>query len=305
MTTACAGARQAPSVVTANLFCLASMLVWSAGLPAAEVVIPLLPPITLSAARLVLATAALLPLWWLAEGRSILTANWRAGIYVGTTFGFGTICFTLGQAKTDPVTVAILSAAMPIVGTVLEVLFDGKRTTKALVIGIGLSVAGALVALDPDSGSPAFGLGAIIMLASVVLYAVGSRLTITALPDMTPLGRTTITLAGATLVTTAVAVADVARGGPVADWGGLHMGAWGALALYSIGSLAIAQLLWIKAVGRIGITLSALHINATPFYVMLVLFALGGDWHWRQAVGAALVGLGVVVAQGLVGRKRS
>ena len=33
---------------------------------------------------------------------------------------------------------------------------------------------------------------------------------------------------------------------------------------------------------------------------MLIMFALGGHWSWSQAAAAALVGLGVLVAQGLV-----
>lgn len=34
-----------------------------------------------------------------------------------------------------------------------------------------------------------------------------------------------------------------------------------------------------------------------PFYVMLILVALGGDWSWLRAIGAAVVALGVLLAQ--------
>ena len=68
----------------------------------------------------------------------------------------------------------------------------------------------------------------------------------------------------------------------------------------AIGGLAISQVLWIMSIGSLGIAMSSLHINATPFYVMLILFALGGAWNWTQATAAAVVGLGVLVAQGLV-----
>jgi hypothetical protein len=33
---------------------------------------------------------------------------------------------------------------------------------------------------------------------------------------------------------------------------------------------------------------------------MLILFALGGLWNWPQAFAAALVGLGVLIAQGIL-----
>ena len=35
------------------------------------------------------------------------------------------------------------------------------------------------------------------------------------------------------------------------------------------------------------------------------LFVLGGDWRWSQALAAAIVGLGVLVAQGLIPLRRS
>jgi membrane protein YdbS with pleckstrin-like domain len=41
-------------------------------------------------------------------------------------------------------------------------------------------------------------------------------------------------------------------------------------------------------------------MNATPFYVMLILFAMGGAWNWTQAFAAAIVGLGVLIAQGVI-----
>jgi hypothetical protein len=49
--------------------------------------------------------------------------------------------------------------------------------------------------------------------------------------------------------------------------------------------------MWIMSVERLGIGLSALHINAAPFYVMLILFLFGGSWSWTRAAAAALVGL--------------
>jgi hypothetical protein len=63
-------------------------------------------------------------------------------------------------------------------------------------------------------------------------------------------------------------------------------------------------MLWIASIGSMGIALAALHINATPFYVMIILFAMGGQWRWSQALAAAIVGLGVLVAQGIIPLRR-
>ena len=37
---------------------------------------------------------------------------------------------------------------------------------------------------------------------------------------------------------------------------------------------------------------------------MLMLFALGGSWSWTQALAAAIVGVGVLVAQDLIPLRR-
>jgi len=134
----------------------------------------------------------------------------------------------------------------------------------------------------------------------VLLFTLGSRATVTAFALLTPLGRTTVTLTGAALTTCAAAGLNALLGGAAPQWALLGFKEFAALALFSIGGLAISQMLWIMSVGSLGIALSSLHINATPFYVMGTLFALGGAWNWTQAWAAAVVALGVLVAQGIV-----
>ena len=70
---------------------------------------------------------------------------------------------------------------------------------------------------------------------------------------------------------------------------------------FAIGGLALCQLLWIVSINRIGIGMSSLHTNASPFYVMLIMFLwLSAPWNWLQAGAAALVAIGVLVAQGII-----
>jgi drug/metabolite transporter (DMT)-like permease len=66
----------------------------------------------------------------------------------------------------------------------------------------------------------------------------------------------------------------------------------------AVGSAALAQSLWIRGAAGLGILLASFHMNAVPFYVMVVMVMfLGASWNWWQAGGAALVGIGVWVAQ--------
>jgi drug/metabolite transporter (DMT)-like permease len=206
------------------------------------------------------------------------------------------------------VTAAVISATLPVVGIAIEVALDGRKLTGALVIGLLLSLIGGFMALDLSGGGLSLGIGALLCFGSVVTFALGSRLTVTAFPDQTPIGRTAVTLTGAAIATLALALVQAGLGSPPPDFSGWGWKEIGAILLFSVGSLGISQVAWIMSVERLGIGLSAIHINAAPFYVMLILFALGAPWDWVQAGAAALVGLGVLIAQGIIplpGRRRT
>ena len=98
---------------------------------------------------------------------------------------------------------------------------------------------------------------------------------------MTPTGRTRIALG--------------LSGTEVGSVAPLHLG---LLVFSSIASAALAQSLWIHGAAGLGILLASFHMNAVPFYVMVVVVLfLDGGWDWWQAGGAALVAVGVWVAQ--------
>ena len=69
------------------------------------------------------------------------------------------------------------------------------------------------------------------------------------------------------------------------------------LLIYSILGLSISQVLWIKSVADIGVGIASFHLNATPFYVMVIIFLFGGGWNWMQVVGVFIVLSGAILAQ--------
>jgi drug/metabolite transporter (DMT)-like permease len=292
----------AHGVLTANLICIASMLVWAAGLPAADVIIPLIPPLPLTAMRTGLAALVLMLVWLMIEGFGpIRHARWVKGILIGgICIALGAVFLVIGQAYTDAVTVSIITASMPIIGIALEVLLDGRRVTGALILGLGLSLFGGVIALAEGGFSLDLGLGALAAFASCAVFTWGSRATVTTFGDMTLLGRTSLTVTGGFIAALSASLAWSAMGGAPVQWPALGWQEFGALAIYGIGSLAISQILWILSIERIGIGAASLHMNAVPFYVMIFAFALGAEWSWLQTFGAGVVVVGVMVAQGMI-----
>jgi drug/metabolite transporter (DMT)-like permease len=290
------------TLATANLICMASMFVWAAGLPAADLIIPLIPPLPLTAMRTGLAAMVLMAFWLLIEGLGpIRQANWAKGVFIGfVCIGLGSVLLVIGQAYTDAVTVAIITTSMPLIGIGLEILLDGRRITAALVVGMALSLFGGLLAMGQAGLSIQLGLGALAVLGSCTAFTWGSRATVTEFPALTPLGRTAVTVTGAFIATSVISLAWTAIGGAPVQWQAIGWREIGALLLFAVGSMALSQILWITSVERIGIGAASLHMNAVPFYVMLIAFALGADWNWLQTLGALIVVAGVMIAQGMI-----
>ena len=68
--------------------------------------------------------------------------------------------------------------------------------------------------------------------------------------------------------------------------------------IFVLPSAGIAQLMWIYGAGSLGVMLASFHMNAVPFYVMVILLALSmGEWEWLRAAGVAVVVLGVLISQ--------
>jgi drug/metabolite transporter (DMT)-like permease len=53
----------------------------------------------------------------------------------------------------------------------------------------------------------------------------------------------------------------------------------------------------VKGVGEIGIAIASFHLNAAPFYVMIVMVAFGQSLQITQVIGAAILAFGVILSQ--------
>lgn len=291
----------AKTLFTANLICMASLFAWAAGLPAASLLIEITPSMQLGTLRILMAAGALLPLWLLVDGhRALAAAPWLRGIAIGSLFAISNWFMIEAQALSGAVTVAVITAAMPIIGITLEVVLDRRAVTLTLIIGLLLAVIGGVMVLDLRNGGFSLGLGALIGLVSIICYTLGSRLAVTALPGLSAIGQASLTISGAAITLSLLTGLRAAGGMELVGFQAWGLKEIGALAIFAVGGLAAAQVLWILGVSKLGVGVAALHANAGPFYVMLILFSLGAPWVWGQVGAAALVVLGVLVAQGVI-----
>ena len=288
------------SILKSNLTCFSAMAMWAFAFPIAEVLLLSWGTITLVLARQFIAVAVLFACWlWLDGWSKVIGANWRRGISIGGIgFGLGAPTFLVGQYLSDAVTPAIAASMMPIIGAILEVTLDGRRMRPQLLLGILLALAGGLMATGSRIDEGNFGWGSLLCLLSVVLFAWGTRATTQEFRALSFVGQTTITLAGSLLIICGVYILLLLFDLPGTGIRPLDIRDTALLAFTSIASLALAQFLWIRGASGLGILLASLHMNAVPFYVMVILvLMLDASWNWWQAAGAVLVAAGVMLAQ--------
>lgn len=280
-----------------NAIAVASMITWSAAFPAAEILLETWNPTALITARLVLVGLFTLPLWLVVDGaQAVRAARWLPGLAIGGLgFGLGAWLLLVAQALTDPVTVAIIASACPVAAVICEMIWERRRLTRGFALGLGATVVGGLIATG--GGGVALGLGALAAVTSCFLFSWGSLQTVRALPMLSPLGRTALTMTGGALVMLMVLFLGEKAGYDLVPQHAILASEWGLLAIYALIGMALSQALWLAAVGRLGVALAAFHINIAPFYVMILMLALGGGWDWQAAFGASIVALGVVLAQ--------
>lgn len=278
---------------------IVSMMLFAAGFPALDVIFHQMGPISAITARIILAVTFMMPIWLLLDGWTTFRhANWGRAIWVGGLgFGAGTVLLTLSQYLSDPITVGLVTASMPVSAVLLEILLDGRRLTASFTLAVLLVVTGGAVALGEDVVNGSLGLGAALGLVATVIFTWGSRETARGFSDLSMFGRATITFFGTMLfcVLTYVVAWSFDLGGTWVD--ALSTQTVWLLLFYAIAAMALSQVLWIIGVSKLGIGMASFHLNAVPFYIMLVLFSIYGTWEWEKLAGTAILCLGVLLAQ--------
>jgi drug/metabolite transporter (DMT)-like permease len=220
--------------------------------------------------------------FWIDGWTSIRTANWSRGITVGGLgFGLGAILFLVGQSLSDPITPAIAASMMPIIGAILEVVFDGRRLHPRLLSGIVLAICGGLLATGTRFDEGSFGWGSLLCLCSVIMFAWATRATTHDFRSLSVVGRSAITITGGVIVVWGVFLVMLVLGLPGTETGLLDNRHMAMLVFSAVASTALAQFLWMRGNAGLGILLASFHMNAVPFYVMvIVVLLLDAHWSW-------------------------
>ena len=285
--------------IRGNIFGATAIFLFALGFPAADQLLQTWGIMTLISLRNFLALIVMIFLIYMLE-RSVVLRKlpWAKGFLIGGIgFGFGSLLLLIAQAMTDATTAALAAAAMPIFAVALEVAFDGRRLSGRFLLAVGLVLFGGGLAAGIIPGKSSIGIGFALGLLASGIFAWGSRETVKSFPTLSPLSRTAITTSGMFGFMVIPGSAAMFFEHSWSAIGSLDISNIGLLLIYACLALGLSQVFWIKAVGAVGIGVASFHLNATPFYVMIIIFILGSEWNWMQALGAAILTVGTVMAQ--------
>lgn len=282
-----------------NLICVFAALSFAMGFPAVDVLLNDWGVISVVLVRNLIAFLFILFIWLLTENyASILRAKWLKGFVIGALgFGLGSLLLVITQLLTSTFIAALAAALMPLSAITLEIFFDGRRINVKFFIGIMLVLGGSAIILGTQVLDVKFSMGLLIGIISVTFFAWGSRASVKYLPDMTTLARTATTTLGMTGFCLTIYLISIYFEFGATDIPKIKTEHLKLLIIYACFGLAVSQILWIHGVQKLGIGIASLHLNITPFYVMILLFVIGYEWFWIQAIGAITIIFGISMTQ--------
>lgn len=274
-------------------------LIWGANYTTTKLALGHIAPLTMGALRFTLSTVLL---WGLVFGarqhRPIPRPTWLR------LLGWGVVGHTLNQfaflyglTQTSATNAAVIFGNLPVVVAVLGMIAGHERPGARMWAGIGLGTVGVIVVV----GAKGFHFGAetlagdgVCLLAMLfwAVFTVGVR---RAALGLNSAQVAAITHTGGT-PGFLIAAAPALR---VLDLRAVHPAVWGGVLYSSVLSSVVASVLWTRSLKALGGSRTALYNCVTPIFASLSAWALLGERPVPlQALGAALVILGVLVSQG-------
>lgn len=201
--------------------------------------------------------------------------------------------FVLALDATTATTIGLLLGAIPIFTALLGLALGRERLRRRFWIAAGISAVGvALVAIG--SGGEVSGYDGILLgLATCATWAGYSV-------AVAPMMRTYSALRVSAVVIPAAWVLIALAGIPHTrdqDWG-LGSEIWALVVLATLGPLVLTNILWFRAIHRVGPSRATLAVNLQPFVAaLLAVVLLSEPLSLEQIVGGVLIGAGLVVAR--------
>jgi drug/metabolite transporter (DMT)-like permease len=273
---------------------------WGANVPVTKVMLSYFDLMPMMALRTISATVALGVLLWLAEGGRALLLDIDArrflllGLMIASFFTF----YALGLRYSNPITVAAVQVAGPLVSAATVRVVTGLRFDPGFGVALALTLLGGLILAASSLsgvGHVTFGGGEFLVLSTNVLWTLYSiKAQVWFVDRASQLHRAYVASLSAMawlILLSVIAIALLGARSPFTINDG-----WVWTQLLGVAMLAsgIGSYAWNIGASRMGVAIASLWVNLVPFFAVLWSMAYGFMPNVYQIAGG-LVALGGVV----------
>jgi drug/metabolite transporter (DMT)-like permease len=203
------------------------------------------------------------------------------------------LCFVYGVKLAHASTVALLLGITPIFIGLISLALGLERLPHPFWIGAAVTFAGVALIAIANGGVGSSLNGTLISIGTAFTWAC---YTISIAPLMrrySPYRISAIVLVIGWIAVAATAAPQLAK----QNWD-LGWEVWALLGFAVLGPLVLTNILWFKAVDRVGPSHATLFANAQPFVaVIFAVLLLGETLSWLQIVGGVAIGVGIWMAR--------
>ena len=275
---------------------------WGANLPVTKVMLRYYDLIPMAALRTAAATASLILLLWLIEGRRALRIDVGLGrfLLLGLMMASFFAVYALGLQYSNPITVAAVQVASPLIASVTVRLVSGLRFDPGFGVALALTVLGGLILSAGGlfvTGSVTFGGGEIIVLLSNVLWTLYSIKAQAWFNQASQLHRAYVASLSAMGWLILCSLALIVLGWARSPFGVTDPWIWTQLITVAILASGLGSYCWNVGASRLGVAVASLWVNLVPFCAVLWSMAYGFIPNAYQIVGGLVALSGVVYMQ--------
>ena len=265
----------------------------------------IMPPVALAFWRWALALVLLLPFAWPYLKRDFsklkMSLNWvllLGALGIGT---FNTLLYT-GLQTTTAVNGLLLQSMQPALILMLGVIVFGERVRLLQILGIVLSIIGALmIILRGDLTALVvlhFNLGDLVITAAVIVWSFYSVL-LRKRPEVHPLSFLAATFAVGVVAIFPLYVAEIASGRMIES----RPESWLAISYVCLFPSLIAYLFFNRGVELLGSAAAGRFLNIMPVIgALLATYLLAEPIYWFHFLGMVLIGIGIFSATRRLGK---
>ena len=275
---------------------LATILLWALNLSVTKYILSHgLGPLPYATVRYALAALVFVVLTLVAERTLRVERRHLPLLGIATVMLFlNQLSFVFAVDLTTASTIGLVLGAIPIFAGLLGLVLGTEPPTRRFWLAASLSAVGVGLVAAGSGGGLGHDLGGIVLgLCTAATWAAYSVALAPLMGTYSPSRASAIVLPAAWVGLLLVGLPQTAE----QDWD-LGWEIWALLAFATIGPLVVTNVLWFRAIHRIGANKATLAANLQPFVAaVLAVVLLSEPLSWLQVAGGVLIAVGILAVR--------